>query len=85
MSASAVDELRAAFDEPFRTLGQNATRDRETVVSSWPTLPIELIHALVEPYVSGRSRAVVSSPLGRAAGAWQVEAVLEYAARSVAA
>lgn len=45
MTASAVDELRAAFDEPFRTLGTNATRDRETVVISWPTVPIELVHA----------------------------------------
>lgn len=45
MTARAVDELRAAFDEPFRTLGQNESRDREAVVISWPTVPIELVHA----------------------------------------
>jgi benzoyl-CoA reductase/2-hydroxyglutaryl-CoA dehydratase subunit BcrC/BadD/HgdB len=45
MTASAVEELHAAFDEPFRTLGTHAARDRDAVVISWPTLPIELVHA----------------------------------------
>jgi hypothetical protein len=45
MSASAIVELRAAFDEPFWDLGRDAARDRETVLLSWPSAPIELVRA----------------------------------------
>src|SRR5688572_18210434 len=45
MSASAIDELRAGFEEPFWELGGAAARDRETVLLSWPSVPIELVRA----------------------------------------
>ncbi len=45
MSANAFDELRAAFDEPFRALGLDAGRDRRTVVVSWPSVPVEIVRA----------------------------------------
>lgn len=45
MSASATDELRAAFDNPFWELGHDAARDRSTVVLSWPSVPVELVRA----------------------------------------
>jgi benzoyl-CoA reductase/2-hydroxyglutaryl-CoA dehydratase subunit BcrC/BadD/HgdB len=45
MSASAINELRTAFEEPFWTLGRDAPRDRAAVVVSWPSVPVELIRA----------------------------------------
>jgi benzoyl-CoA reductase/2-hydroxyglutaryl-CoA dehydratase subunit BcrC/BadD/HgdB len=45
MSASAVTELRAAFEEPFSALGRDAAHDRRTVLVSWPSVPVELVHA----------------------------------------
>jgi hypothetical protein len=65
MTASAVDELRAAFDEPFRALGLNATRDRETVVISWPTIPIELVHAAGFSPVFARGDSAVTPTADR--------------------
>ena len=43
MGASVIDELRAAFEEPFSALGRDPARDRETVVASWPSVPVELV------------------------------------------
>ena len=57
MSASAVDELRAGFDEPFSALGLNTARDRETVVVSWPSVPVELIRAAGFAPVFARGRS----------------------------
>jgi benzoyl-CoA reductase/2-hydroxyglutaryl-CoA dehydratase subunit BcrC/BadD/HgdB len=45
MSAVAITELRAAFEEPFTALGRGAAIDRQTVVISWPSVPVELVHA----------------------------------------
>jgi benzoyl-CoA reductase/2-hydroxyglutaryl-CoA dehydratase subunit BcrC/BadD/HgdB len=45
MEASAVDELRAGFEEPFWALGRDPARDGKVVVVSWPSVPIELIRA----------------------------------------
>ena len=45
MDASAIDELRAGFEEPFQALGRDGTRDVGTVVVPWPSVPIELIRA----------------------------------------
>jgi hypothetical protein len=45
MSAAAVDELRAGFEEPFAALGRHRPQDRQTVVISWPSVPIELVRA----------------------------------------
>jgi len=45
MRASTIEELRAAFQEPFWRLGRDAARDRETVLMSWPSVPVELVRA----------------------------------------
>jgi benzoyl-CoA reductase/2-hydroxyglutaryl-CoA dehydratase subunit BcrC/BadD/HgdB len=45
MSTSAIAELTAEFDEPSRALGRDAARDRDAVVISWPSVPVELIRA----------------------------------------
>ena len=45
MSASAITELRAAFDDSFAALGRDAANDRQTIVVSWPSVPVELVHA----------------------------------------
>jgi len=57
MSASAINELRAGFEEPFWALGRDAARDRETVLISWPSVPIELVRAagLAPVFARGRS------------------------------
>lgn len=57
MSASVIDELRAGFDEPFSALGRDATNDRQTVVVSWPSAPVELVRAagLVPVFARGRN------------------------------
>src|SRR5688572_4202759 len=57
MSASAIDELRAAFEDPFWELGPDAARDRLTVVMSWPSVPVELVRAagLLPVFARGRN------------------------------
>jgi len=45
MSQSAIAALTAEFEEPFRMLGRGAARDRDTVVISWPSVPVEIIRA----------------------------------------
>ncbi len=45
MSASAIDELRAAFEAPFSALGRDAARDGRVVVVSWPSFPVEIARA----------------------------------------
>jgi benzoyl-CoA reductase/2-hydroxyglutaryl-CoA dehydratase subunit BcrC/BadD/HgdB len=45
MSASASEELRAGFAEPFVTLGTAAARTADAVVISWPSVPTEIVHA----------------------------------------
>ena len=54
--ASAVDELRAAFDEPFTGLGSDTQRNDGTVVISWPSVPVELIRAAGFSPVVARGR-----------------------------
>ena len=44
MSASAITELRAAFEDPFSALGRDPARDQRTIVMSWPSVPVELVH-----------------------------------------
>ena len=58
MSASVIDELRAGFDEPFRALGRDAARDRETIVVSWPSVPVEIVRAagFVPVFARGHNR-----------------------------
>jgi hypothetical protein len=57
VSASAIAELRAAFDDPFLTLGGDASRDRATVLMSWPSVPVELVHStgFLPAFARGRS------------------------------
>jgi hypothetical protein len=45
MSTSAIAELTAEFEEPFRALGGQAARDGDAVVISWPSVPVEIIRA----------------------------------------
>lgn len=56
IGASAVDELRAAFEEPFAALGSDPARDGGTVVISWPSVPIELVRAAGFSPVVARGR-----------------------------
>jgi benzoyl-CoA reductase/2-hydroxyglutaryl-CoA dehydratase subunit BcrC/BadD/HgdB len=58
MSANAIDELRAGFDEPFSALGRAASNDRETVVVAWPSMPVEIVRAAGLVPVFARGRAV---------------------------
>jgi benzoyl-CoA reductase/2-hydroxyglutaryl-CoA dehydratase subunit BcrC/BadD/HgdB len=46
MSTTAIAELTAAFEEPFRQLGNAADRDADAVVISWPSVPVELIRVV---------------------------------------
>ena len=54
--ASAIEELRAAFEEPFAALGSDTARDGGTVVISWPSVPIELVRAAGFSPVVARGR-----------------------------
>jgi benzoyl-CoA reductase/2-hydroxyglutaryl-CoA dehydratase subunit BcrC/BadD/HgdB len=45
MSTSAIAELTAGFEEPFGALGRDAGRDRDAVVISWPSVPVEIVRA----------------------------------------
>jgi benzoyl-CoA reductase/2-hydroxyglutaryl-CoA dehydratase subunit BcrC/BadD/HgdB len=57
MSASPIDDLRAAFEEPFWDLGRDAARDRATIVTSWPSVPVELVRAAGFSPVFARGRS----------------------------
>jgi hypothetical protein len=57
MSASAIDELRAAFEEPFWALRGDAARDGATVVISWPSVPVELVRTAGFSPVFARGRS----------------------------
>lgn len=41
----ASDALTAAFDDAFARLGESAEDDRGVVVTSWPSLPVEIVRA----------------------------------------
>jgi hypothetical protein len=43
MKATAMTELHAAFSESFEALGRDAGQDRNVVVASWPSVPVEVI------------------------------------------
>jgi hypothetical protein len=45
MSTPAFTELNAAFCGPFDRLGRDRAHDAGTVVLSWPSVPVEIIHA----------------------------------------
>jgi hypothetical protein len=45
MGTTAIDELRAGFEEPFDALGREPERDRDAVVISWPSVPVEIVRA----------------------------------------
>ena len=62
MSANAIDELRAAFEEPFWQLGRDVARDRKTVVMSWPSVPVELVRATGFLPVFARGRSSTPTP-----------------------
>ena len=58
MSPGPIDELRAAFEQPFWNLGRNAAQDRATVLVSWPSVPVELVRAAGLSPVFARGRGV---------------------------
>jgi hypothetical protein len=43
--ATAIATLTAAFDQPFAQLGHSADQDRRVVVTSWPSVPAEIVRA----------------------------------------
>jgi benzoyl-CoA reductase/2-hydroxyglutaryl-CoA dehydratase subunit BcrC/BadD/HgdB len=66
MSASAIEELRAGFVEPFLTLGTAGARTTDTVVISWPSVPTEIVHAAGFAPVVARSHAAPTPAADRA-------------------
>ncbi|HUO66137.1 MAG TPA: hypothetical protein VMV37_01290, partial [Gammaproteobacteria bacterium] len=57
MAKSAIAALTAGFEEPFRALGSDAARDRDAVVISWPSVPVEIVRAAGLRAVVARSGA----------------------------
>ena len=43
--STAIHTLTAAFNDAFGQLGQSAEHDRRVLVTSWPSLPVEIIRA----------------------------------------
>lgn len=68
MTTSAIAELTAGFEEPFWALGHDAARDRDAVVISWPSVPVEIVRAAGLRAVAAR---------GSAAPTPEADAVLE--------
>jgi benzoyl-CoA reductase/2-hydroxyglutaryl-CoA dehydratase subunit BcrC/BadD/HgdB len=57
MNAGPIEQLRAAFEEPFWALGRDATRDGGAVVVSWPSVPVEVVRAAGFAPVVARGRS----------------------------
>jgi hypothetical protein len=64
MSASAIEELRAGFAEPFVALGTGAA-PAAAVVISWPSVPAELVHAAGFAPIVARSHAAPTPAAAR--------------------
>jgi len=45
MGTSSIEVLTAGFEEPFEALGRDAALDRDAVVISWPSVPVEIVRA----------------------------------------
>ncbi len=45
MRANALAELTAGFEAPFGALGRDAREDRDAVVITWPSVPVEIVRA----------------------------------------
>ena len=43
--ATAITTLTAAFNDAFAHLGESADLDRRVVVTSWPSVPVEIVRA----------------------------------------
>ena len=55
---TAIAELTDAFEGTFTALGDEPARDRQAVVLSWPSVPIEIIRAAgLRPVVARRAAA----------------------------
>jgi benzoyl-CoA reductase/2-hydroxyglutaryl-CoA dehydratase subunit BcrC/BadD/HgdB len=65
MSASAAEELRAGFAEPFLTLGTGVARSTNTVVIAWPSVPTEIVRAAGFAPVVARSHAAPTPAAAR--------------------
>ena len=61
MSATtAIAELTDAFEKTFARLGDDTDRDRSVVVTSWPSVPLEIIRAAGLRPVVARGSATAS-------------------------
>jgi benzoyl-CoA reductase/2-hydroxyglutaryl-CoA dehydratase subunit BcrC/BadD/HgdB len=65
MSASASEELRAGFAEPFATLSTGAARTADAVVISWPSVPTEIVRAAGFAPLVARSHAAPTPAAAR--------------------
>jgi benzoyl-CoA reductase/2-hydroxyglutaryl-CoA dehydratase subunit BcrC/BadD/HgdB len=65
MSASAIEELRAGFAEPFLALGTGAPRTADAVVISWPSVPTEIVRAAGFAPIVARSHAAPTPAAAR--------------------
>lgn len=45
MSSRAIATLHAAFGDSFESLGQDVAHDRNVVVLTWPSVPVEIIRS----------------------------------------
>jgi len=45
MGSTAITALHSAFSDTFNVLGQDSRYDRNVVVASWPSVPVEVIRA----------------------------------------
>lgn len=57
MGNSAIAALHSAFTDSFDALGQDRGHDRQVVVASWPSVPVEVIRAAGFTPVFACSRA----------------------------
>jgi beta-phosphoglucomutase-like phosphatase (HAD superfamily) len=56
MSSTAIAALHSAFTDSFTALGQDQGHDRKVVVTSWPSVPVEVIRAAgFNPVFAGSS------------------------------
>ncbi len=44
-STTAIDELTAGFGDRFSNLGRHDAQDRAVVLTSWPSVPVEVVRA----------------------------------------
>ena len=61
MTSTAVATLRSTFSESFTALGSDRGQDRKVVVTSWPSVPVEVVHAAGLTPVIARGSAAATA------------------------